>query len=68
MSACSKKTDAVIISINDDASPTDKPHAKKPRLADVDIEKIIMGVRLTDSHINIAQKLLKDQFSQCIAW
>ena len=33
-----------------------------PRLADVDIEKIIMGVRLTDSHINIAQKLLKDQF------
>ena len=26
------------------------------------VEKIIMGVRLSDVHINIAQKLLKDQF------
>ena len=57
----------IIISCDDEpadteASPTDQPQAKKPRLADVEVEKIIMGVRLSDIHINMAQKLLKDQF------
>ena len=43
-------------------TPTNQPQAKKPRLADMEIEKIIMEVRLSDIHINMAQKLLKDQF------
>jgi len=29
---------------------------------DTEVEKIIMGVRLSDIHINIAHKLLKEQF------
>ena len=68
VSSYSKKTESDIISISDDElavskeNLTDQPHAKKPRSADVDIEKIIMGARLSDIHINIAQKLLKDQF------
>ena len=63
-----QKTDTIIISISGDepavaeSNPTDQPHVKKPQLADVDIEKIIMGVGLSDIHINISQKLLKDQF------
>ena len=37
--------------------------AKKQRLSDPDIEYIIMGTELSDLHINLAQRILKEQFS-----
>ena len=41
----------------------DEPIAKKQRLSDPDIENIIMGAELSDLHINLAQRILKEQFS-----
>jgi len=35
---------------------------KKPKLTDQEMEEIIMGGRLSDAHINRAQKILKRQF------
>lgn len=65
--SCSKQKPIIISSHDDEPAdtemnPTDQLQAKKPRLADMEVEKIIMGVRLSDIHINMAQKLLKDQF------
>ena len=42
---------------------TIEPIAKKQRLSDPDIESIIMGAELSDLHINLAQRILKEQFS-----
>ena len=39
-----------------------KPLAKKQKLDDSEIENIIMGVELSDIHINLAQRFLKHQF------
>ena len=39
-----------------------QPALKKPRLTDQEMEEIIMGGRLSDAHINRAQKILKRQF------
>ena len=41
----------------------DEPSAKKQCLSDPDIENIIMGAELSDLHINLAQRVLKKQFS-----
>ena len=40
-----------------------EPITKKQRLSDPDIESIIMGTELSDLHINLAQRILKEQFS-----
>ena len=49
---------------NDEALETAavQPALKKPRLTDQEMEEIIMGGRLSDAHINRAQKILKRQF------
>ena len=46
---------------NDEALETAavQPALKKPRLTDQEMEEIIMGGRLSDAHINRAQKILK---------
>ena len=40
-----------------------EPITKRQRLSDPDIESIIMGAELSDLHINLAQRILKEQFS-----
>ena len=40
-----------------------EPITKKQRLSDPDIEIIIMGTELSNLHINVAQRILKEQFS-----
>ena len=40
-----------------------EPRAKKHRLSDPDTENIIMGDELSDLHINLAQRIIKEQFS-----
>jgi len=48
---------------NDEISETAvQPALKKPRLTDEEFEDIIMGGKLSDAHINRAQKILKCQF------
>ena len=39
-----------------------EPLAKRQRLSDPEIEELIMGAELSDRHINLAQKILKEQF------
>ena len=41
-----------------------KPSAKRSRLGELEIESIVMGVELSDIHINIAQRVLKQQFPE----
>jgi len=45
-----------------DQSDALEPAAKKPKLDVCEIENIIMGVELSDLHINLAQGILKRQF------
>ena len=51
-----------MISSSDYSSTDEKPLAKKQRISIMDIEKIIMGVERSDSHITAFQKNLKHQF------
>ena len=44
-------------------STVGEPIAKKQRLSDPDIEGIIMSAELSDLHINLAQRIIKEQFS-----
>ena len=39
-----------------------EPVAKKQRLSESEIENIIMGAELSDLHINLAQRVIKEQF------
>ena len=39
-----------------------EPLAKRQRLSDPEIEELIMSAELSDRHINLAQKILKEQF------
>ena len=41
-----------------------KSLAKKRRLSDPEMEELIMGVELTDKYINLAQRILKEQFPE----
>ena len=61
---CQSDTDIEVISlINSDSSLTNNdciPSAKKLKL---DVETVLMGEKLSDLHINAAQKILEAQFS-----
>ena len=46
----------------DKDSDDGKPLAIRPRLSELEIESIVIGVELSDIHINIAQRVLKRQF------
>ena len=37
-----------------------EPLAKRQRLSDPEIEGLIMGAELSDRHINLAQKILRE--------
>ena len=41
-----------------------KPLAKKQRLSDPEMEELMMGVELSDKYINLAQRILKQQFPE----
>lgn len=41
-----------------------KPLVKKQKLSDLEIENIVMGVELSDMQINLAQRVLKQQFPE----
>ena len=45
-----------------DPDDDNKPLAKKRQLSDPEIEDLIMGAELTDRPINLAQKILQEQF------
>ena len=49
---------------NDIDSDDGKPSVKRLRVSDLDIENIVMGVELSDVHINLAQRILKQQFPE----
>ena len=48
-----------VISSFDYSSTDEKPLAKKQRVSIIEIKKIIMAVELSDSHITVSQKILK---------
>ena len=50
---------ALLVSDQDD---NNKPLSKKRRLSDPEIEDLIMSAELTDRPINLAQKILQEQF------
>ena len=49
---------------NDEEFKELQPLKKKLKLHDAEIEGIIMGVELSDLHINMAQRTLKNQFPE----
>ena len=55
----------IVIDGNNDIDSDDGKHSvKRLRLSDLEIEKIVMGVELSDVHINLTQRVLKQQFPE----
>ena len=55
----------IVTDDNNDIDGDDgKPSVKRLRLSDLEIENIVMGVELSDVHINLAQRILKQQFPE----
>ena len=55
----------IVTDDNNDINGDDgKPSVKRLRLSDLEIENIVMGVELSDVHINLAQRILKQQFPE----
>ena len=53
----------IVIDGNNDIDGDDsKPSVKRLRLSDLEIENIVMGAELLDVYINLAQRVLKQQF------
>ena len=63
MASCSSPVDLTGITEDADERKEVQLSRKKQKLNDSEIENIIMGVELSDLHINMAQRILKCQFS-----
>ena len=60
---CSTSATSVTVVLESDVDDEFKPLKKKQKLHDSEIECIIMGIELSDLHINMAQRILKHQFT-----
>ena len=52
----------ICVSLVSDSIGDHEPSAKRQWLSDPEIEELIMGAELSDRHISLAQKILKEQF------
>ena len=62
MASCSSPLDLTGVTKSDNECKEVQPLRKRQKLNDSEIENIIMGVKLSDLHINMAQRILKHQF------
>ena len=62
MASCSSPLDLTGVTESDNECKEVQPSRKRQKLNNSEIQNIIMGVELSDLHINMAQRILKHQF------